>query len=31
MDIEEVLELSLKKLLYELDIPKEIFEESVLI
>lgn len=31
MDVEDVLEQVLKKLLYDLDIPKEIFEESVLV
>ncbi|CAD8161580.1 unnamed protein product [Paramecium octaurelia] len=31
MNVEDVLDQALKRLLYELDVPKEIFEESVLV
>ncbi|CAD8212200.1 unnamed protein product [Paramecium pentaurelia] len=31
MDVEDILDQALKQLLYELDVPKEIFEESVLV
>ncbi|CAD8169720.1 unnamed protein product [Paramecium octaurelia] len=31
IDVEDVLDQALKRLLYQLDVPKEIFEESVLV